>query len=176
MGCAADIRDLKPRVGQLGVLYWDEKSRLVQRLEKHDMNCPQPFPYDTSDVTDDFATRHHIQNAELGSYVSLVLCAHRTEQSETSTTQEPFLIVHGIDMDGAMVGPIRLWRWTEADADMQSGGVYIIRGLKVVKQTVWSDVQWAYIPSDDGSQTVESSFRVAVENVSGVPDITSYFS
>ena len=97
------------------------------------------------------------------------------EQSETSATQEPFLVVHGIDMDGAMVGPIRLWRWMTGDAAFQTGDVYIIRGLKVVKQTVWSGEQWAYISSDDGNQTVESSSCVAVEDVSGVSAIMSYF-
>ena len=167
---------MKPRLGMPGMLYLDEKSQLVQRLEKHDTNRPQPFPYDTSDVTRDLATLSYIQNLDVNSYVSLVLCVQRIEQSETSNTQEPFLVVHGIDMEQVSVGPIRLWRWTEADADMQQYGVYIIRGLKVARKTVWSYETNAYVASDDGSQTVESSFRVAVENVSEVPSIAGYFS
>ena len=176
VGCDIDVQDVKPRVGQPGVVYCDERSQLVKRAEQHHANGTLPFPYDISEVTHDIATRDYIQHAELGSFVSLVLCAHQVEEGETSNTQEPYVTVHGIDMDGVAVGPVRLWRWTEAEASMQVGGVYIIRGLKVMKETVWSDEKWGYVPRDDGAQTVECNFRVAVEDVSGVQAIASYFS
>ena len=172
VGVDVDLSDVKTRLGQPGVLYWDERTSMV----KHVASDLVPFSYDTSDITQDLATREFVQSAQIGSFVGLVLRVHQVEQGETIDKQETYLSVRGVDMDGQFFGPIRLWRWTEHDAHMRQDGVYIIRGLKVVKETEWSNDRWAYVPREDGTQTLESSFRVAVEDVSHVQDITQYFS
>jgi hypothetical protein len=172
VGVDVDLSDVKTRVGQPGMLYWDERTSMVKNVASDLV----PFSYDTSDITQDFATREFVQSAPIGSFVGLVLRVHQAEECETNEKQEPYLSVRGVDMDGQICGPIRLWRWTEHDADMHQDGVYIIRGLKVMKETEWSNEKWAYVPREDGTQTLESSFRVAVEDVSQVQDITQYFS
>ena len=48
------------------------------------------------------------------------------------------------------------------DTDMHTGGVYIIRGLKVVKETQWSDALYSYAPRDDGRQEQKSESGAAV--------------
>ena len=174
VGTDIDLSNVRSRLGQVGVLYWDEHSSLAV-VSHHDTSVPPPFPYDISEVAQDFATMDYVQNAEVSSYVALVLLAHQVQQNETYNTQQPFLGINGVDMAGRPVGPIRLWRWTEADADMRPGNVYIIRGLKVVKETQWSDALYSYAPRDDGRQAVESSFRVAIEDVSHVEGIWAFF-
>ena len=45
----------------------------------------------------------------------------------------------------------------------------------IVDQMVWSDDQYRYVPKDDGSKTVEITFRTAIEDVSAVSEIAQYF-
>ena len=88
-------------------------------------------------------------------------------------TGGPYLLVHGFDMDGVASGPLRLWR--AGDGDITQGSIYIIRGLRVVQATYWSDEARAYVPKEDGSKTVEITIRTAFEEVTDVPEISQYF-
>ncbi len=72
------------------------------------------------------------------------------------------------------MGPLRLWRF-ETD-DVHARTVYILRGLKAVPETMWSQEEWKYIPRPDKAQTLECTSRTAVEDVSHVPSITHYFT
>ncbi len=63
VGLSVDMVGLKPRGGQIGVLYWDAQTQLVKRLEQYDRNVPRSFPYDTTEVSNDLATFEFIQTA-----------------------------------------------------------------------------------------------------------------
>jgi hypothetical protein len=121
------------------------------------------------------ATLEFVKGLQIGDFVGIVLRITYLDEGETSTTSEAFLTIYGIDMNGITVGPIRLWRWTAADCGMQIGGTYVIRGLRVVKETIWSDEKWGYVPREDGVMTLEHNFRLAVEDVSSVEHITAFF-
>ena len=138
-------------------------------------DAPLIFPYQPSEgPLSDFATRSYVQEADLGVFIALVMRVQSVEMRTTSEKCEPYLVVHGTDMDGRNIGPLRLWRFEEADVKVRK--VYIFRGLKVVLETVWSMEEWKYIPRQDKAQTVECTSRTAVENVSRVPSIAQYFS
>ena len=175
VGLSVDMVGLKPRGGQIGVLYWDAQTQLVKRLEQYDRNVPRSFPYDKTEVSNDLATCEFIQTAQVGEFVALVLRTNSVEDGATSAG-EPYLTIYGLDMDGVAVGPLRLWRWTQAESGIAIGSVYIIRGLEVAKETTWSDDAWKYVPREDGAQTVECGFRTAVEDVTNVAAIMEYFS
>jgi len=171
-GCVVDLHNAKPRAGQKGVLYYDEQSRLVECKQEH--GTPM-FEYHVSEVSQDMASLEFVKSMQVGDFVAMVLRINQLEEGETSNTGEPFLCIYGMDMHTITVGPIRLWRWTLADSGMQIGGTYVLRGLRVVKETSWSDDKWAYAPREDGAMTVECNFRTAVEDVSTVEDMMSLF-
>ena len=57
---------------------------------------------------------------------------------------------------------------------MNPRATYIIRGLKVVAETMWSNDDYPYIQRPDKTQTVECTSRTAVEDVSHVPAFMEY--
>jgi hypothetical protein len=154
------------------VLYFDDQSRLSECKQDHGTPV---FEYDLSEPYQNMATLEFVKGLQVGDFVGIVLRITYLEEGETSNTSEPFLCIYGTDMDGITVGPIRLWRWTAADCGMQIGGTYVLRGLRVVKETVWSDEKWGYVPREDGAMTLEHNFRLAVEDVSSVEHITAFF-
>ena len=171
-GCVVDLDNVRAKVGQKGVLYCDEQSRLSECIQEH--GNPM-FEYHVSEVSQDMASFEFVKSMQVGDFVAMVLRINHLEEGETSNTGEPYLCIYGLDMHGITVGPIRLWRWTAADGGMQIGSTYVLRGLRVVKETSWSDDKWAYAPRDDGAMTVECNFRTAVEDVSTVDDIMALF-
>ena len=102
----------------------------------------------------------------------MVIWVEAREEKETSKG-ESFLQIHGVDMDGHSIGPLRLWRFVTAD--MEALGTYIVRGLKVVSATYWCHIQYKYVPAVDGRKALECSWRSALENVSDEQAITSCF-
>ena len=171
-GCFVDLYNLKARLGQKGVLYFDDQSRLSECKQDHGTPL---FEYDLSEPYQNMATLEFVKGLQVGDFVGIVLRITYLEEGETSNTSEPFLCIYGIDMDGITVGPIRLWRWTAADCGMQVGSTCVLRGLRVVKESIWSDEKWAYVPREDGAMTLEHNFRLAVEDVSSVEHITAFF-
>ena len=99
----------------------------------------------------------------------------RPQSVEEQWTQgdESYLQVHGYDMDGVATGALRFWR--HEVGDIIEGKIYLIRGLKVVDQTYWSDDAYKYVPKEDGSKTVELTFRTAIEDLTEVTEIAQYF-
>ena len=132
------------------------------------------FPYDASVETVDFATPAYAAACNLGDIVALVMRPYSVEAKTTSDKGEPYLVLYGRDMSGQPIGPLRLWRHQEGDVEAFS--TYIIRGLKVVTETVWSADLNKYVPREDNAKTVECTFRTAVEDVSHVGPITAWFS
>ena len=94
-------------------------------------------------------------------------------EEQYTTTGELYLRVHGFDMDGTATGAIRLWRYSAND--IIAGQIYVIRGLKVVEETYWSAEAWKYVPNEDGTKTIEITYRTAVEDVTDVVEIAKYF-
>ena len=99
--------------------------------------------------------------------------AQSVEEKTTSDKGEPYLVVHGIDMDGKATGPLRWWRFSPED--VEEGSIYIVRGLKIVTDTQWSHDHGKYMPRADNSKAFECSYRTAAENVSNVPAIAAWF-
>ena len=77
-------------------------------------------------------------------------------------------------MEGTPVGPLRLWRFNEDD--VVQGNTYIIRGLKVVPENRWDDEKWKWVPSANGVNTIECTVRTALEDVTAVDNIMTYFN
>ncbi len=172
LGCLVDIDGLRPRAGQGGTLYWSEAARIVKRFDKVDAGGPFVFEYETKAVTQDLATMAHIQDYSKGDFVALVIRPQSVECRYTEAG-ESFLLVHGYDMNGAATGTLRFWR--HEDGDITEGKIYIIRGLKIVDETYWSDDAWKYVPREDGTKTVEVTFRTAFEEVTDVVEVMRYF-
>ena len=131
------------------------------------------FPYDTSVVWDAFASLATVQAATLGSHVSLVLRVLMVEEKQTQDKLEPYLVVHGVDMDNIPIPPLRLWRF--GPSDVQEGCCYIMRGLKIVLEKYWDDGAWKWLPRMDGQKAVECIYRTAAEDVTHVPGIMAFF-
>ena len=57
---------------------------------------------------------------------------------------------------------------------MKPGATYVIRGLKVVAETMRSNEEYRWMPRPDGTQTVECTSRIAIELISHVPAFMEY--
>ena len=69
---------------------------------------------------------------------------------------------------------LRFWRFEEGD--ITEGRTYIARGLKVGSERRWDDELNKYVCRDDGSRRMECTGRTAVEDVSRVAAIMTFFS
>ena len=167
-----NVHNLRPSPGQVGLLHWEETTRVVKRLVETDGGFQQAFPYDTSAVSQDLATCGYIQESQLGQFVALVFLAISVEDKWIESSGDPYAVVYGKDMDGATT-TLLLWRFEEGE--VQQGQIYIARGLKVVSDTYWSAEHYKYVPRDDGSKTVECCWRTALEDVTQVSSIAQYF-
>ena len=95
------------------------------------------------------------------------------ETKETQTKQETYLQVSGIDMDGALVNYLRLWRFE--DGDIKAGCTYLIRGLRVSFEQYWDEGQGEYLSNSQGPKGFDCTYRTAVEDVTDVETIGSVF-
>ncbi len=109
----------------------------------------------------------------MGDYVALLLKMVSVETKETQTKAEPYLQVSGVDMDGALVNYLQLWRFE--DGDIKAGCKYLIRGLRVSFEQYWDDQQGQYVSNAQGPKTFECSYRTAVEDVTQVGMIGNLF-
>ena len=78
----------------------------------------------------------------------------------------------GVDAEGNVVGPLRLWQREEGDIKL--GGAYIVRGLKVVYGRIWDARESNYVRSANAPKIIECNLRTALEHVEGVQSITEY--
>ena len=130
------------------------------------------FPYDLS-VSTYFATIDFAQQVKLGEHIALVFKALAVETRYTYDSNEAFLEVQGVDIEGVPTGALRFWRFEEGD--IAEGRAYIARGLKVCAERRWDDELNKYVCRDDGSRRMECTGRTAVEDVSHVADIVTFF-
>ena len=168
-----NVSSLKPRPGQIGFLYWSDDTQVSQILETNDTSMTPVFPYDISCTSKDFATLAFVQGMKVGEYVALVIKVLMVEPKTTADKGEPYLVVTGLDTDNASVGYLRLWRFEEGD--VVEGNAYIVRGLKVVEETVWDEEKWRYVPRGDGTKKAECKDRTAMEDVTHVDGIMEFF-
>ena len=90
-----NVSSLKPRPGQIGVLYWSEDTKITQILEPNDQSMTPVFPYDISCTCKDFATLGFVQGMKVGEYVALVIKVLEAETKTTADKGEPYLLVTG---------------------------------------------------------------------------------
>jgi hypothetical protein len=169
-----DVIGAKPRVGQVGVLYADDSTRFVNKLEPADGGGFPTFQYITTQACDTFGTMARAQEVILGMHIDLVLRIFLVDERYTQDArQESHLSISGLDMDGETVGPVLLWGYVAGE--VQNGSIYIIRGLKVVQAKRWSLEEGKYVPRTDGARSLDCTYRTAVEDVSEVQAITLIF-
>ena len=78
-----DVFSLKPRPGQMGVLYWSEDTLVRMRLEANDTGAPAAMPYDVSRFSKEFAALTTVQEANIGDFVALVAKVLAVEEKAT---------------------------------------------------------------------------------------------
>ena len=108
----------------------------------------------------------------VGTYVAIAMRITNVLPKWTLTRNEPYLQLMGVDREGFVVGPLRLWQ-LEA-GDIRPGGAYVVRGLKVVYGRAWDSARGIWICSAVMPKTIECSVRTAFEDVSNVASITQY--
>ena len=131
------------------------------------------FPYDVC-VSTYFATIAFAREVKLGDHIALVFKALAVETRYTYDSSEAFLEVQGVDIEGVPTGALRFWRFEEGD--IAEGRGYIARGLKVAAERRWDDELNKYVCRDDGTRRMECTGRTAVEDVSRVAAIMTFFS
>ena len=122
---------------------------------------------------EDIGTWELVQGKDAGDLVDLLVRVTAVQEKHTAQKEEPFLEVNGVDVNGARVDTIRMWRWEEGD--VRVGAIYILRGLKISPATYWCSDAWKYVPRENGSKTVEISARTAAEEVTEVAAFNEYF-
>ena len=103
---------------------------------------------------------------------ALVIKATSVEQKTTFDKGEPYLEVHGVDMDRVPITALRMWMFEEGE--VVPGNLYILRGLRVAPDRVWDDAAWKYVPSPD-RRKLDCSGRSAVEDVTSFSSIAAFF-
>ena len=142
------------------------------RVRPSDSGCDYIFPYDvTSDYSKDLACMGFVRECAIGTYVAIAMRIHDV-QAKWSAINEPYLQLMGVDTEGEVVGPLRLWQREEGDIKL--GGAYVVRGLKVVNDRAWDSTRSMWIRSADAPKILECSVRTACEDVEGVESITQY--
>ena len=136
-----------------------------------------PFAYDVTQVTKHLATKETGMQASLGTFVDLVIRIYSAEEVEVQNGANqgmPYLRVDGVDMDGEHVGPLRLWDYVEGD--LEPGNTCILRGLKIASERVYDESLAKWVSNVQGGKTLVCDSRTAIEDVSDIAEITSYFS
>ena len=108
----------------------------------------------------------------IGEFFALVIKATSVEQKTTFDKGEPYLEVHGVDMDRVPITALRMWMFEEGE--IVPGNLYILRGLRVAPDRVWDDAAWKYVPSPD-RRKLDCSGRSAVEDVTSFSSIAAFF-
>ena len=139
-----DISCLMPQAGQLGLLHWTESTQMSLRMRPRDSGCNYIFPYDVmSEYSKDLASMAFVQQCAAGSYVAIAMRITEVQPRWTSVQNRPYLQLWGVDTEGGVVGPLRLWQLEEGD--IRIGGAYVVRGLKVVHDRWWDSARGIWI-------------------------------
>ena len=111
-------------------------------------------------------------DSALGTHVAIAMRITDVQPKWTSTQNEPYLQLMGVDTEGGVVGPLRLWQREEGD--IKPWGAYVVRGLKVVNARAWDSTNGAWMHAADAPKIIECSSRTACECVENVESITQY--
>ena len=76
-----------------------------------------------------------VEGCAIGNYVEIPMRITDVQPKWTLTENEPYLQLMGVDTEGGVVGPLRLWQREEGDVEL--GGAYVVRGLRVVSDRAW---------------------------------------
>ena len=168
-----DISSLMPQPGQPGVLQWTESTQMSVRSRPCDPGCIYRFPYDvTAAYSKDFASMAFARECAIGTHVAIAMRITDVQPKWARTRIEPYLELRGRDIEGDVVGPLCLWHHEEGDISI--GGVYVVRGLKVVNDWTWDHANGLWIRSAAMPKTIECSILTACEDVADVESITQY--
>ena len=103
-----DITGLKIRLGMIDMFYCGEATV----VSNHQSTAPHAFAYETAGL-DDLATMSYLNECNVGTFVDLVIHATQVEarlSKEQTIDEQPFLLVHGYDMETVPTGALRFWR------------------------------------------------------------------
>ena len=171
-----NITGLKPKISMQGVAYLSEATvftaPVASPLSPIRTNTRDAKPYDVSRFCTSFGTYAYAQECGVGSLIDVAMYIRLCEQRHTGSG-DPYLLINGFDMNGHNLWPVRLWRFEEGD--MQTNTTYMIRGLKVVHEKYYCEIQGKYLPKPNGQKTVDGCWRSAIEDVSQVSEITACF-
>ena len=131
------------------------------------------FEYNTSVETQDFASIGFMNEVQFNSFLALVVKIIFFEEKWTNDGREPFLVVSAVDMYGTALPELRLWHFDSND--IITGALYIIRGLEVVPSETYNYDTGRYEKRGDGSKALRCNFRTAMEDVSHITQILSFF-
>ena len=168
-----NARNLERRPGR-EELFCSDDTVISSCLEDNDRHGLARFTYDVREVTKHLATLGVGTQAPLGHFVDLVLRVDSADQLQIQSGPNFgafYLQISGVDMDGATVGPLRLWNHLEGDVQVQS--ICILRGLKVATERKWNGE--TYVNDREGAKKLDCDARTAIEDVSDQPEITCYF-
>ena len=113
------------------MLYWTESTQMSKRVRSRDSGSNYIFPYNVmSEYSNGFASRSFVRTCPVGTYVAIAMRITDVQPRWTSSQNEPYLQLMGLDTEGGVVGPLRLWQREEGDIKVR--GAYVVRGLKVV--------------------------------------------
>ena len=113
-----------------------------------------------------------VQQCAVGTFVAIAMRITEVQPRWTSFQNRPYLQLWGVDTEGGVVGPLRLWQLEKGD--IRIGGAYVVRGLKVVHDRWWDSARGIWIRSAVMPKTIERSVRTACEDVEDVETITQY--
>ena len=113
-----------------------------------------------------------MRECAVGTYVAIAMRIIAM-QPKWTLTNEPYLQLMGVDTEGDVVGPLRLWQHEEGDIEL--GRAYVVRGLKVVYDRAWDSTKGMWIRSAEVPHTIECIVRTACDDVEDVEPITQYF-
>ena len=167
-----DISSLMPQASELGLLSWTGSTQMSLRMRPGKSGWNFIFPYDVkTEYSRDLASMSFVRKCVVGTYVAIALRISDVQARRTSTCNVPYLQLMGVDREGGIVGPLRLWQLEEGD--IRCGGAYVVRGLKVVNGWAWDSSRGIWIRSPE-TKTAECSVRTAFEDVADVAAITQH--
>ena len=113
-----------------------------------------------------------VQDCAVGTHVAIAMRITEVQPRWTVALYRPYLELWGVDTEGGVVGPLRLWQ-REA-GDIIPGGAYVVRGLRVVHDRMWDSARRRWVPSPATPKTIERSARTACEDVEDIETITQF--
>ena len=87
------------------------------------------------------------------------------EQKYTKSS-EPYLLVHGFDLERIATGSLRFWRHEQKEDSKCFGQLWFIRGMKV---------EYSKFSSPDWTKVAESCWCTAIEVVTDIAAIQKAF-